>query len=89
MKTETNKRWMSPFDECDICHGPIKNHVPWFVDGMTKQGPWGLMCPKCFKEHGVKIAYGFGQKYNGKTGKLMAGGYVPSDLEKEIEGYEP
>lgn len=77
------KRWLSPYDECDICHGPICGKVPWFVDGKTsfKGGPWALMCPECFRAHGVKLGCGFGQKYDGKTGVLLEGGCDQTEEE--------
>lgn len=69
------KRWLSPYDECDICHGPIRGKVPWFVDGKTKlKGLWGLICPKCFKKYGYGLGPGLGQKYDGKTAVLLEGG---------------
>jgi len=68
------KTWLSDYSKCDICGGPIKGKVEYFVDGQTKMGPWALMCPTCFKRHGVAIKVGYGQKYDGKTGKLIAGG---------------
>lgn len=71
------KAWLSPFDTCEICHGPIKGVAKWFVDGATKQGPWAwaLMCPQCFELYGVGIRYGLGQKYDGNTGVLLEGGH--------------
>lgn len=83
------KKWLSSYDSCDICQKPIKGMVPWFVDGKTKMGPWGLLCPSCFIKHGVGIGYGIGQKYDGHTAELLEGGYEPTALEKELEGYEP
>lgn len=83
------KKWLSNYDNCDICGCQIKGAVPYFVDGKTKSGPWGLLCPNCHKRYGVGIGYGIGQKYDGTTAELIAGGYVLTDLEKELEGYEP
>lgn len=67
-------KWLSNFDKCDICSSPIKGDVAFFVDGKTNIGPWALMCPACFKKHGVGIGYGVGQKYDGKTAVLLEGG---------------
>jgi len=67
------KKWLSKFDKCDICGGDIKGHEEFFVDGKTKFGPWALMCPDCFLEHGTGIGLGKGQKYDGKTAELIAG----------------
>jgi hypothetical protein len=42
------------------CKNPITNE---FVDGRTKQGPWGNLCPNCHARWGVGIGTGFGQRY--------------------------
>ena len=68
------KKWMSEWKECDVCHIPLKGEVEFFVDGKTVWGPWGLLCPDCFRNHGVGLGCGMGQKYNGKTAELMEGG---------------
>ena len=78
------KKWLSNYDKCDICGCLIKGKVPYFVDGKTTFGPWGLQCPSCHKQYGCGIGYGIGQKYDGTTAELIEGGYVPSDLEKEL-----
>lgn len=83
------KKWLSDFDFCDICKGPVKGKVEWFVDGQVKGlSAWALMCPTCFKEYGAGIRYGVGQKYDGTTAELLEGG---SDSVKrpKIKGYEP
>ncbi len=73
MKKEP-KRWLSSFEKCDICGKQIRGVAEFFVDGKTVMGPWGLMCPCCFETFGVGIGYGVGQKYDGTTGALLAGG---------------
>lgn len=73
--------WTSSFDTCNICNMVIKNKVEYFVDGKTKTGPWALMCPECFKKHGIAIGYGTGQKYDASTGKLLEGGCDITDDE--------
>ncbi len=85
MKNKQEKRWLSSYDECDICHGPVKGKVPWFVDGKTTMGPWGLLCPKCFTRYGTGLGCGLGQRYDGFNGVLLEGGCKESDTE----GYEP
>lgn len=68
------KKWLStPPKDCDICVGPI---VTKFIDGRTKGGPWGNMCPACHKVHGVGLGIGKGQlyEYNGKDWVLKQGG---------------
>ena len=69
------KKWLSNYDNCDICGCKIKDNVEYFVDGKTKlNGIWGLLCPICHKQYGVGLGCGFGQKYDGKTGILLEGG---------------
>jgi len=82
-------KWLSNYDKCDICNNQIKNKVKWFVDGKTKSGAWALMCPSCFKKFGVGLGTGKGQKYDGTTAELIEGGHIPTELEDELEGYEP
>ena len=50
--------------------GPVKLHddfgvpiVGTFIDGRTKQGPWAIMTLTSFKQHGVGLGTGLGQKY--------------------------
>ena len=61
------KKWMGskPVD-CDICSKPFEEYE-WFVDGKTMMGPWGLLCPICFRSYGVGLGTGKGQKYNLET----------------------
>ena len=46
--------------KCDICH---KKGLRQFYDAKTKMGPWGILCKKCFKTHGVGLGMGLGQYY--------------------------
>jgi hypothetical protein len=34
-----------------------------FIDGRSRQGPWGIMTPKEWQLHGVGLGQGFGQCY--------------------------
>lgn len=35
-----------------------------FIDGKTRQGPWGIMTPSNWEQYGVgRLGQGFGQKY--------------------------
>jgi hypothetical protein len=69
------KKWLSPYNSCDICNNPIRNKVPWFVDGKTIfKGMWGLLCPTCFEKYGCGLGCGLGQKYDGKSAILLEGG---------------
>ena len=70
---KAKKRWLSAWDECDLCHIPLKNNVPYFVDGATIYGPWALMCPECHERGGKGLGLGRGQKYDGKTAVLIEG----------------
>lgn len=58
-------KWMSEV-KCDI-HGPTCKMTPFFVDGKTTRGPWALMCPAAFREFGIGLGTGKGQKYDAKT----------------------
>lgn len=46
---------------CEVCKTPI---VAEFYDARMKgNGPWGNMCPNCFRQHGVGLGVGKGQHY--------------------------
>lgn len=45
---------------CDVCGVKINGTC---VDGRTRMGPWGLMCLKCHRTHGVGLGVGKGQRY--------------------------
>lgn len=55
---------------CDFCARPLEGT---YVDGATKIGPWADMCESCFKQHGVGIGTGMGQRYEVSTGKKLEG----------------
>lgn len=46
---------------CDLCKRPL---TKFFADGRTRMGPWAIMCHHCFREYGVKLGTGKGQKYS-------------------------
>ena len=75
------KKWLSEYEKCDICGDPIRDVADWFVDGKTVWGPWALMDEKCFRNHGIGLGCGLGQKYDGKTAKLLEGGCDDTDCE--------
>ena len=54
--------------KCDICG---KKDLKEFYDAKTKMGPWGCLCKKCFKTHGIGLGIGLGQYYVLKDGKYM------------------
>ena len=65
-------QWLSPPPrQCDLCHSPITDV---FVDGKTRSGPWGALCPRCHRAHGLGLGTGRGQKYkltrDNETGKV-------------------
>ncbi len=43
---------------CDFCPEETRP----VVDGRTKMGPWAAMCEAHFKEHGLGLGTGYGQK---------------------------
>ena len=45
---------------CDVCKGKIGTV---FVDGRMTYGSWADMCWNCFRQHGVGLGTGKGQKY--------------------------
>jgi hypothetical protein len=54
-------RWLSPVPMVDDFGDPI---VDTFIDGKTRQGPWGIMTAKSFARHGYRrLGTGYGQKY--------------------------
>lgn len=57
--------WMGAAPEkCDICGVKIARV---FVDGVTRDGRWGIMCPTCRIEEGrIKLGTGLGQKYEAR-----------------------
>ncbi len=47
-------------DKCDIGMEPITDV---FVDGATRFGPWGCLCPSCHAQYGYGLGVGRGQLY--------------------------
>ncbi len=63
------KLWMGTRpSSCDICSGSI---TKVFIDGRTKMGPWGILCPRCHKSHGCGLGTGKGQKYELKEAEVV------------------
>lgn len=56
----TKRYWQGKITCCDLCEKSIKET---FVDGMTKTGPWAIMCQSCFDDMGRGIGTGLGQVY--------------------------
>ena len=54
------KYWLSPVGEKDDFGSPIDDIM---YDAKSTMGPWGLMSPKSFRQYGVGLGTGLGQKY--------------------------
>jgi hypothetical protein len=65
------KRWMGDMPrKCDFCQDDMDGT---FIDGKTRQGPWGIMCVDCHDEHGVGLGPGRGQQYALPGGEKIDG----------------
>ena len=53
-------KWLGDPGVCDICHESFNGE---FVDGRTRIGPWAKMCTSCYKDYGVGLGTGCGQRY--------------------------
>jgi hypothetical protein len=62
------KKWLgSPTNTtCDLCSVNVKD-VATFYDAKTRQGPWGILCPSCFRRYGLGLGTGLGQQYDSET----------------------
>ena len=63
---------------CDICGKAFgrtegTDNMEVFIDGATKQGPWGLLCIGCHERHGHGLGTGRGQMYNLKSLEKVGG----------------
>ena len=48
---------------CDFCkQNPLIPYQAAHYDGKTKMGPWAYMCEEHFKQYGVGLGLGKGQK---------------------------
>ena len=47
---------------CDICHRPITGTL---YDAQRNDRPfeWATMCAGCFKQYGIRLGLGYGQRY--------------------------
>jgi hypothetical protein len=62
----------NPPEQCDLCGAGLEDV---FYDAKTHGGPWGFLCVRCFKAHGIGLGMGRGQKYrrNGSRYEKVAG----------------
>ena len=70
-KAAKTQKWKGDAPFCDFCGEWTAGTT--FVDGVTKMGPWALMCEKCFKQFGVRVAPGSGQRYSTDSNKKLEG----------------
>ena len=77
-----NKTKYHEVEECSKLvydHGGNDDRPPLFrvsvrfseIDGKTKMGPWGILCPRCHKNHGCGLGLGKGQKYELKEAEFV------------------
>jgi hypothetical protein len=57
MSTEVT---LASIPDCDL----NPTHGPAAYDGATRMGPWAYMCRGCFKDYGLGLGTGVGQKLN-------------------------
>lgn len=50
-------------DRCDMCREIFDKKKPAY-DAKTVKGPWGFLCPTCFRQYGIGLGIGLGQQYN-------------------------
>ena len=61
------KKWLGTWPaSCGICEVGL-DCAETFYDARTERGPWGLLCPECFRAHGVGLGTGKGQEYDTET----------------------
>ncbi len=53
---------------CDVCNDQLPHtKTPATIDGKTTNGPWAYMCEKHFKEIGLGLSLGLGQRLKLRT----------------------
>lgn len=68
------KQWRGDPLACNFCEQTgVVLDTESFVDGMTKMGPWAVMCDSHFIRFGVGVGPGQGQRYDAKTGEKIEG----------------
>lgn len=62
--SEKRYKFIPTPEKCDLCNSPFKKvKGEQFVDGATRMGPWGCLCMRCFRLHGIGLGLGKGQQY--------------------------
>jgi hypothetical protein len=59
---------------CDFCR-PTKTVAKY--DAKSSMGPWGFMCERHFKQHGIGLGTGRGQKLIYDSSELKANRRIP------------
>lgn len=68
----SERKWIGGLPSCcDICEGTFDNGV--FYDARSEKGPWAIMDERCYGKYGVGLGTGYGQQYDARTGKKLAG----------------
>jgi hypothetical protein len=71
---------MMDASKCDICGNAITDTC---IDGRTKTGQWGLLCPGCHRRNGVGLGIGKGQLYTKRAdGTFWKDGTGPPIADK-------
>lgn len=60
--------FINPPKNCDVCGQKLTSVM---YDARTHSGPWGCLCPTCYRVHGVGLGTGKGQKYERQDGKYV------------------
>ena len=72
-------RWVgSTPRECDLCEGDLGE---LFFDAKTRKGPWGMLCERCYTEHGIGLGVGLGQAYYRMTVDFQTGSFEWMSVE--------
>ena len=59
--------------KCGMCQTHLSSFRV-FIDGrIAGRTQWGILCPPCYKEHGIGLGLGKGQMYDTVTGEKLYG----------------
>ena len=67
--------WVGPAPEhCDLCSRPMSEGGTAWIDGKVQgYSSWANMCEKCWRDYGVGLGTGRGQKYDLETKEKIGG----------------